>query len=45
MTVAINEKNKDTQWAKDLKDAYQSQEFKDFMNTFNKDGMWVMPKG
>lgn len=45
MTVAINEKNKDTQWAKDLKEAYQSQEFKDFMNTFNKDGMWVMPKG
>lgn len=45
MVVTINEKNKDTQWAKDLKTAYQSPEFKQFMQKYNQNQMWVMPQG
>jgi D-methionine transport system substrate-binding protein len=45
MVVTINEKNKDTQWAKDLKAAYQSPEFKQFMQKYNQNQMWVMPQG
>lgn len=44
MVVTINEKNKDTQWAKDLKAAYQSDEFKQFMQKYNQNQMWVMPQ-
>lgn len=45
MVVTINEKNKDTQWAKDLKAAYQSPEFKQFMQKYNQNQMWVLPQG
>ncbi|MCX8745804.1 hypothetical protein J3U68_10350 [Snodgrassella sp. B3882] len=44
MVVAINEKNRDTQWAKDLKAAYQSPEFKQFMQHYHQHQMWVMPQ-
>lgn len=45
MVVTINEKNKDTQWAKDLKVAYQSPEFKQFMQKYNQNQMWALPQG
>lgn len=45
MVVTINEKNKDTQWAKDLKAAYQSPEFKQFMQKYNQNQMWAQPQG
>lgn len=45
MVVTINEKNKDTQWAKDLKAAYQSPEFKQFMQKYNQNQMWALPQG
>ncbi|ORF26302.1 hypothetical protein BGI15_06035 [Snodgrassella alvi] len=45
MVVTINEKNKDTQWAKDLKAAYQSPEFKKFMQKYNQNQMWALPQG
>lgn len=45
MVVTINEKNKDTQWAKDLKAAYQSPEFKQFMQKYNQNQMWTLPQG
>nr|WP_279041298.1 MetQ/NlpA family ABC transporter substrate-binding protein [Snodgrassella alvi] len=44
MVVTINEKNKDTQWAKDLKAAYQSPEFKQFMQKYNQNQMWALPQ-
>lgn len=43
MVVTINEKNKDTHWAKDLKAAYQSPEFKQFMQKYNQNQMWTLP--
>lgn len=45
MVVTINEKNKNTQWAKDLKAAYQSPEFKQFMQKYNQNQMWALPQG
>lgn len=45
MVATINEKNKDTQWAKDLKAAYQSPEFKQFMQKYNQNQMWALPQG
>lgn len=45
MVVTINEKNKDTHWAKDLKAAYQSPEFKQFMQKYNQNQMWALPQG
>lgn len=45
MVVTINKKNKDTQWAKDLKAAYQSPEFKQFMQKYNQNQMWALPQG
>lgn len=45
MVVTINEKNKDTQWAKDIKAAYQSPEFKQFMQKYNQNQMWALPQG
>lgn len=45
MVVTINEKNKDTQWAKDLKAAYQSPEFEQFMQKYNQNQMWALPQG
>ena len=44
MVVAINEKNKDTQWAKDIKAAYQSAEFKHFMQSYDKNQTWALPQ-
>jgi len=44
MVVAINEKNKDTQWAKDIKAAYQSAEFKQFMQSYDKNQTWALPQ-
>lgn len=39
--ICINEKNKDTQWAKDLIAAYKSQEFKDYMKA--NGSFWILP--
>ena len=44
MVVAINEKDKNTVWAKDLKAAYKSTQFRNFMQQQNKNGQWIMPK-
>ena len=41
MAICINEKNKDTQWAKDLVAAYKSPEFKEFMKT--QGSFWILP--
>ncbi len=42
--VVVNEGNEYSQWAKDIKRIYQSQQFKDYMQTHNQNGYWVMPQ-
>lgn len=42
LQLVVNEKNKDSVWAKDIKDAYQSKEFKDYMDK-NNTGLWYVP--
>lgn len=44
MVVTINEKNKNTQWAKDLKAAYESPQFSHFMQQHNTNNQWIVPK-
>lgn len=43
LQLVVLDKNKDTQWAKDIKDAYNSEEFKDYMKTHNN-GLWYVPE-
>lgn len=42
LQVVVEDKNKDTQWAKDLAAAYNSDEFKQYMKEHN-DGLWYVP--
>lgn len=42
LQVVVEDKNKDTQWAKDLVAAYNSDEFKQYMKE-NNNGLWYVP--
>lgn len=42
LQVVINEKEKDSQWVKDVVEAYQSDEFKEYMEK-NNNGLWQLP--
>lgn len=42
LQLVVTEDNKDTQWAKDLRDAYNSSEFKEYMARHNR-GLWFVP--
>lgn len=44
LVVVVDEKNKDTQWAKDIKAAYESDEFKAYLEENNQDGYWFVPE-
>lgn len=44
LTLVVDGKNKDSKWAKDINDAYKSDEFKAYMEKNNKDGFWFIPK-
>lgn len=39
--VVINGKNEDEEWVKDIIDAYQSEEFKEFLKT--QSSFWILP--
>lgn len=43
LQVVVQEKDKDSQWAKDIVAAYHSTEFADYMKENNK-GLWYVPK-
>lgn len=43
LQVVVKEKNKDTQWAKDIAAAYHSEEFKKYIAE-NNDGLWWIPE-
>lgn len=42
--VAVQSKNKDTDWAKAVVAAYKSDEFKEYMDEHNKDNYWYIPE-
>lgn len=44
LVAVVDEKNKDTKWAKAVKDAYNSKEFKDYIDKHNKDNYWFIPQ-
>lgn len=44
LVAVVDESNKDTQWAKDIIAAYQSEEFKAYMDENNKEGYWFIPE-
>ncbi|BAQ09362.1 yaec family lipoprotein [Bacillus sp. OxB-1] len=44
LVAVTTEKNKDLPWAKDVAAAYQSDEFKAYMEEHNKDDYWFIPK-
>ena len=44
LVAVVDGGNKDTQWAKDVAAAYQSAEFKTYMDEHNKDGYWFIPE-
>ena len=43
LQVVVNSKNKDEQWVKDIKEAYQSEDFKKVLAEENKDDYWEVP--
>src|SRR5690625_4836353 len=44
LVATIDEKNKDTKWADDVKSAYQLDEIKTYMNEHNEDDYWFIPE-
>lgn len=44
LVAIVDESNKDTQWAKDVAAAYQSDAFKAYMDENNKDEYWFIPE-
>lgn len=43
LQVVVREKNKNSQWAKDIAAAYHSKEFKDYLDK-NNNGLWWIPE-
>lgn len=43
LQLVVQDKNKNAQWAKDIAEAYHSDEFKAYMKANNK-GLWYVPK-
>ncbi|MGN0894800.1 MAG: MetQ/NlpA family ABC transporter substrate-binding protein [Succinivibrio sp.] len=43
LQLVVHEKNKDSIWAQDIKNAYQSAEFKSYLDK-NNNGLWFVPK-
>ncbi|MDE7194406.1 MAG: metal ABC transporter substrate-binding protein [Oscillospiraceae bacterium] len=44
LQVVVKEKNKDSEWAKAIVDAYHSEEFKKYLKE-NNNGLWWVPEG
>lgn len=44
LVVVVSEKNKDSNWAKAIVNAYKSDEFKAYMAEHNKNNYWYIPK-
>lgn len=44
LVAVVDEKNKDTDWAKAVKEAYESDEFKAYLDAHNQDDYWFIPE-
>src|SRR5690625_4077662 len=44
LAAVVDERNIDTKWAQAVKAAYESDEFKGYMEEHNKDGYWFIPE-
>ncbi|MEI3612343.1 MetQ/NlpA family ABC transporter substrate-binding protein [Pseudogracilibacillus sp. SO30301A] len=44
LVAVVDEKNKDTDWAQAVKAAYESDEFKAYMEEHNQDDYWFIPE-
>jgi len=44
LVAVVDEENKDTEWAQDIKAAYESDEFKAYMEEHNQDDYWFIPE-
>ncbi|MBO0470908.1 metal ABC transporter substrate-binding protein [Enterococcus sp. DIV0242_7C1] len=44
LVATIDEKNKESDWAKAVVDAYHSKEFKTYLNEHNQENYWFVPK-
>ena len=44
LVAVVDETNEDSQWAKDVKAAYESDEFKAYMDENNQDNYWFIPE-
>jgi len=44
LVAVVDEENKDTKWAQDIKAAYESDEFKAYMEEHNQDDYWFIPE-
>lgn len=44
LVAVVDEKNEDTKWAQSIKAAYESDEFKDYMEEHNEDNYWFIPE-
>lgn len=44
LVAVVDEKNKDTDWAKAVKEAYESDKFKEYMDEHNQDDYWFIPE-
>lgn len=44
LVAVVDEKNKDTEWAQAVVEAYRSDEFKAYMEEHNQDGYWFIPE-
>src|SRR5699024_12242082 len=44
LVAVVDEKNKDTNWAQAVKAAYESDEFKAYMEEHNQEDYWFIPK-
>lgn len=44
LVAVVDEKNKDTDWAKAVKEAYESDEFKAYLDEHNQDDYWFIPE-
>ena len=43
LQLVVQEKDKDSQWVKDIADAYHSEEFKEYLKK-NNNGLWYVPE-
>ena len=44
LVAVVNKEDEDSNWAQAIKEAYESDEFKEYMEEYNEDGYWFIPE-